>query len=106
VAERYGRFVGRESHGGGDYYHVELDRGHLGFASPSHCRSLIGGRLLDPACIAAVSFSTENLSAARAFFVDRAVSVAGNGAPVFFIRAEDAAGTALVIHQFSERWPP
>jgi hypothetical protein len=62
--------------------------------------------LLGPSCIAAVSFSTENLAAARAFFIDRAIAVSGNGAPVFFIGADEAAGTALVIHRSWDPWPP
>jgi hypothetical protein len=107
VSDRYARFTGRKSTGGGDYRVIDLDRGRLAFATPRKCTDLLPGvSVPGTPFMAAVALRADDLSALRGRCESAGIRQLSADDGTVRIDPADAQGAALVVFGPDNSWPP
>ena len=107
VAARYARFTGRPAEGGGDYSVIALDRGRLGFASPSYLTGLLPGiDIPTTPFIAAVALQAGDPAIVRRLCAAQNIALLPADDGTVRIPGAAAGGAALVICGGDTHWPP
>ena len=106
TAARYERFTGRPSEGGEDYRVIALDRGRIGFATPSRAAALLPGiDVPTTPFIAAVAFQADDPDIVRKLCETRNVALLPADDGTVRVHPSAAGGAALVICG-DAAWPP
>jgi hypothetical protein len=107
TSARYERFTGRSAEGTGEYCVIALDRGRLGFASPSHLADLLPGiEVPTTPYIAAVALQAEDPATVRSLCESEGIACLPADDGTLRIHPSAAGGAALVICGTEHPWPP
>lgn len=107
TSARYARFTGRAAAGSGEYCAIALDRGRLGFASPSHLAKLLPGvEVPTTPFIAAVALQAKDPAAIRSLCASAGIELLPADDGTVRIHPSAAGGAALVMCGADTLWPP
>jgi hypothetical protein len=107
TSARYERFTGRAAEGTGEYRVIALDRGRLGFTSPSQLADLLPGiEVPTTPFIAAVALQADNPATVRSLCESEGIVCLPADDGTVRIHPSAAGGAALVICSAEHPWPP
>jgi hypothetical protein len=107
ISARYARFTGRAAEGTEDYCVIALDRGRLGFASPSRLAELLPGvEVPTTPFIAAVGLQAEDPAVVKSLCESAGIGLLPANDGTVRIHPSAAGGAALVICGAESPWPP
>lgn len=98
VAERFGRFAGRDPHDEGRFTIVPLDRGRLVFVDPTIESAIVNFTLPNVPCMAGQALRCTDLDLLRRLLASAGVCALADKGPVVCVAAGDALGSLLLFH--------